>query len=314
MYVHEGYGIGDAWYFTDEDAGIVHMFYLTGALNKGGPRGIGHAVSRDLFNWETLPLASRPGPPGSWDDFSMLTGSVIKYRGRYWMSYGATSTVGNPPGRWVQRAGMAVSDDLVTWQKLPECPLSQAGSPYYEQKSTGQRENYQHWRDQFLFVKDDVVYEFICARRTDGDVATRGTVAVARSTDMRSWEVLPPIEHDRVAEEMEIPQVYRINGRWYLLFTTLGRLLSPEFASRFQGEVPEQVNLCMVGDSPFGPFHIHGTGRTENHAPDAYFMAAQLAQLHGDWYLLATIHDEVSKRISDPVPVYADETGVHART
>ena len=90
--------------------------------------------------------------------------------------------------------------------------------------------------------------------------------------------------------------------------------LTPEFARRFRGEVPERTNFSMVGDSPFGPFHIHGTGQIVSHPPDAYFYAAQLVQLHGRWYLLATIHDAVSERISDPVPVRADEAGIHACT
>ena len=70
----------------------------------------------------------------------------------------------------------------------------------------------------------------------------------------------------------------------------------------------------MVSDSPFGPFRVHGTGQIVEHDPDAVFYAAQLVEFKGRWYLLATAKDKQGERISDPVPVYADETGIHAVT
>jgi len=311
MYVHEGHHMSDAWYFVDND--VVHMFYLSQPLGTSGPPVVGHAVSDDLVGWERLAPALRTGPPGSWDDLRLCTGSVIKRDGRYWLAYSATNTTDSSPAEmWrTQRVGLSVSDDLVTWEKLPGNPVTQAGPPRYEEMSTGQRKMV-HWRDPFLFDDGDAVYQLIFARRADGDVATRGTVALARSIDMRTWEVLPPLEHDRVAEEMEVPQVYRIDGRWYLVFCTLGRFLSPDFAERFEGQLPERTNFSMVGDSPLGPFHIHGTGQIVRHGLDDYFYAAQLVNLRGKWYLLATVHDKEGERISDPVPVRADETGVHA--
>ena len=312
MYIHEGRHIGDAWFFVDDAADAVHMFYLSNPLGPG-PRFVGHAVSGDLVNWETLPPALYPGSPGSWDDLLLCTGSVIKCDGRYWMAYSGTSLSDSSPEEpWrVQRAGVAVSDDLCVWRKLPENPVSQPGPPHYEWMSTGERQMV-HWRDPFLFDDGEAAYQFICARRTDGDPVTRGTVALTRSTDMREWEPLAPLEHDRIAQEMEVPQVYEIDGRWYLVFCTLGRFLSPDFARCFQGAVPERSNLAMVGSSPFGPFHIHGTGQIVCHALDAYFYAAQLVKLHGEWYLLATVNEDGSAWVSDPVRVHGDETGVHA--
>lgn len=320
VYTHEGYHVGDAWYFVDGD--VIHMFYLTAKI-KGENSSltqanmdpfVGHAVSRDLVNWEMLPPALQTGPPGSWDDLQLCTGSIIKREGRYWMAYAATSTTENTlenPWR-IQRGGMAVSNDLTTWQKVPENPVTVAGPPHYEQVSAGQREM-AHWRDPFMFADGDFVYQFICARRPDGNVATRGTVAMTRSRDMVTWEILPPLEHDRVVEEMEVPQIHSINGRWYLVFCTLGRFFAPEFVRRFDGRLPERSTFAMVGDSPFGPFHIHGTGQIVEHGLDEYFTVGQLVHFAGQWHLLVTSHDDQGERISDPLPVEADDTGLHAR-
>ena len=314
MYSHEGYHIGDAWYYVDRRGRTetVHMFYLTRPLDGGLQDLIGHAISQDLMRWETLEPALRPGPPRSWDDLKLCTGSVMARDGRYWLAYSATNTADSStkePYR-VQRAGLAVSDDLFAWQRFPESELTHSGPPHYEGMSSGQRKM-AHWRDPFLFVDGNAVYQFVCARRSDGEVATRGTVAVAKSSDMIRWEILPPVQHDRVADEIEVPQVYEMNGRWYLVFCTLGRFLAPTIIERFRGAVPERSNFSLVGGSPFGPFRLHGTGQIVCHPPEEYFYAAQLVCFRGSWYLLATIHDEGAERISDAIPVYGDETGVH---
>ncbi len=312
MYIHEGYFLGDAWYYVDVDTDAVHMFYLAWPDGDRGRIIVGHAVSQDLVQWEPLPPALQPGPAGSWDDLTLCTGSTIKREGRYWMAYAATSRTDSSeeePFR-VQRTGMAVSDDLIAWHRLPENPQTQSGPPHYEGIGSGERKM-AHWRDPFLFDYEGSVYQFVCARRSDGEVAARGTVALTKSSEMRHWEILAPLEHDRIADEMEVPQVYQINGRWYLVFCTLGRFLAPGFRDRFKGPIPERSNFAMVGSSPFGPFHIHGTGQIVQHPPDAIFYAAQLVCFRRKWYLLATAEDEVSRRISDPLPVYGDETGVH---
>jgi beta-fructofuranosidase len=311
-YVHTGHTMGDAWYFVDDSAGQVHMYYLTQPLDERGPRFVGHAVSDDLRDWETLPPAIEQGPPGAWDDEKVCSGSVFERDGRYWMAYSATSSAESPPSepwRW-QRIGVAWSDDLTHWTKLGENPVMEAGPPHYERMGSGQRKMH-HWRDPFLFEHGGHAYAFITARATEGRIKQRGVVALARSSDMHRWEILPPIEHDRIAEEMEVPQIYQINERWYLVFLTLGRFMAPGFAERFEGAVPERSNFAMVGDSPFGPFRIHGTGQIIPHGLDEYFYAAQLVHWRQKWWLLATIHDDRSQRICRPIEVYVDATGIH---
>ena len=227
MFRLDGHDIGDAWYYAAD--GAVHMYFLTKPDTSAGGWDIGHAATRDLVTWEFLGLALARGAPGSWDDKSLATGSVLSRDGRYWMAF--TGHKLDEP-LFVQRVGMAVSDDLVRWEKLPENPTSEADPAHYELVSTGQR-TLTHWRDPFLLDTGEEVVQYVCARRTDGDISSRGTVGVARSTDMRSWETLPPLEHDPIAEEMEVPQVYAIDGRYYLVFCSHEQWLSPSYKSRF---------------------------------------------------------------------------------
>jgi beta-fructofuranosidase len=59
---------------------------------------------------------------------------------------------------------------------------------------------------------------FLCARVNVGPLDGRGVIGLARSTNLLSWEVLPPISMPGDFTEMEVPQVVPLNGRYYLLF------------------------------------------------------------------------------------------------
>ncbi len=307
MFSLDGRMIGDAWYYNDD--GTIHTFFLTKPDGAAFGLDIGHAVSRDLVSWEYLGFALTRGELGSWDDKNLATGGVIRRDGKYWMAY--TGHKMDDP-ILVQRVGVAVSNDLTTWEKLRENPTSEFDPAHYEVVGTGQRKM-THWRDPGLLDTGDEVFHYVCARRLDGDVAERGTVGVARSTDMVTWEPLPPPEHDRMSDEMEVPQVYAIDDRYYLVFCSNGDKIAPSFRARFPGHPFRDTDFSMVGDSPLGPFRIHGTGEIMPKAPPyKRFYASQLVQHEGEWFLLGTILDHDGRTyISDPIPVMADETGVH---
>ncbi len=304
MFRLEGHRIGDAWYYAEGET--VHAWFLAMPLDQESGWRIDHCVTDDLVHWEYEGTALEPGPPDAWDGKSLATGGVIRRDRRYWMAY----TGHKYETAFVQRAGMAVSDDLTNWRKLPENPTSVADPAYYEIESTGQRQ-LTHWRDPFLLDIGDRVLQYVCARRTKGDVATRGSVGIARSTDMVRWETLPPPEHDRMTEEMEVPQVYFISGRWYLVFCTHDFWLAPTFRERFPGHSFRSTDYSMVGESPLGPFRIYGTGEIMPEAPPDRFYASQLVEFRDQWYLLGTMGQDAESGISDPLPVVADETGIH---
>ena len=311
MFMQEDYSIGDAWYYVQSDT--IHLFCLSAPIENKGRMDIWHMVSHDLRSWENVGLALEKGAPGSWDDLGLATGSVVQHDGKYWMAYTGHHSGDDP---MVQRVGMAYSTDLYHWEKLPENPVTEASTDYYEQMATGKRVKV-HWRDPFLLKTEEGVFQLVCARRNEGDVTRRGTVGLAKSHDMRNWEILPPLEHDRIAEEMEVPQVYFINGYYYFMFCTLSGhatlpdLLSPEFKNRFPDHNFRCTDYSMVGRSPFGPFHIHGTGEILTEAAAPWFYASQLINFKGEWFLLGTIQDEEGSKISDPYPITANETGIH---
>ena len=113
-------------------------------------------------------------------------------------------------------------------------------------------------------------------------------------------------------EEMEAPQVYEIGGRCYLVFCTKVQWLSLSYRSRFPVHTFRDTNYPMVGESPLGPFRLHGTCEIMSAAPPSSWYAGQLVRCAGEWFLLSTVTDDAGRTsFSDPVPVVADETGIH---
>jgi len=307
MFSHPGHLIGDAWYFVEGDT--AHMYYLTAPdtipdNERHMHWDIGHAVSLDLTNWRYVGIALEKGRAGEWDDRNLATGSVIRRGDTYWMAYTGHRAGEHPD---FQRVGMAFSQDLETWQKAPENPVTEPDADLYELASSGAR-TVVHWRDPFMLTMADEVYHVVCARGLAGDPSVRGCVGLASTVDMRHWRILPPIESDPVADELEVPQVYAIGGLYYLVFCCHPNMLAPAFTQRFPDHSFRSADYCMVAESPMGPFRIHGSGEVLPGDFEPHLYASQLVQWQGDWYLLGTVFG--GDAISDPIRIQADEQGL----
>jgi len=144
--------VWDFWLVRDDTD--YHAFYLQAPRSLGNPdlrhlnASIGHAVSRDLRHWRVLPDALRAGPPGAWDDCAVWTGCVVWAEGRWHMFYTGVSVEGHTV---VQRAGSAMSKDLIRWRKHPHNPLIEADPRYYEQRGEDAAGYERMWRDPWVF-------------------------------------------------------------------------------------------------------------------------------------------------------------------
>lgn len=300
MYKHDGFWIGDAWYFVD--GAEIHMFYLTQSHRENSKRGhaphVGHAVSEDLIHWEYVGVALSAQGRCGWEHWRLATGSVVKWRGQYWMAYTGHE---RSEGPFRQRCGIVVSHDLYRWERIDGNPVTEPDGDLYETSPTGVRKHAVHWRDPFLLVQGDHILMLVCAMRNEGDPLLRGTVAVAHSMDMHHWEIRPPLAHDLLGGEMEVPQVQHIGGRWYFVFCMHPSMFP---ASSPLADLPPS-SYCMVGESATGPFKVHGSGRIAGAAEQGLY-ADQLVHHESEWFLLGTIDG----CITDPYRVIASETGL----
>jgi beta-fructofuranosidase len=203
----------DTWLFQQGD--VFHLFHLQRQRNEVGCSSIGHAITRDWLHWQTLPPVLEQGSGTSWDAGPLMTGMTFVHDGRYYLIYGAMVDR-------VQRIGLAVSDDLITWEKVGRAPILEPAGPWYETDPTHAINYETAWRDPYVFchAPDSSFYAFICARAADSPDVGGGCIAAARSADLRDWTLLPPAYVSDSLTCLEVPEYFRLNGQHYLTYTT----------------------------------------------------------------------------------------------
>lgn len=296
--------VWDLW--TVQDGDLAHLFFLRAPRAVGDPderhwhASIGHAVSTDLRSWTVLDDALGPGPPGSWDDASTWTGSVVRDGDRWAMLYTGTSTAEDG---LVQRIGLATSTDLTTWTKHPG-PVMEADGRFYE---TLDREVWfdEAWRDPWLHRDDDDGrwHAFVTARARHGDPAGRGVIGHAVSVDLVEWEVLPPVCEPFGLGQLEVPQLVRAGDRWAMVFCSDEATQSPAASARLGGT----GTYHLVAEHPYGPYD----GRDVRALAAGGDPTTYAGRIHdapdGRRWFLAWVREHVDGRfvgqVADPVPV-----------
>jgi beta-fructofuranosidase len=176
----------------------------------------------------------------------------------------------------------------MTWRHVTSTPLVEPDPCHYTIAADGSSET---WRDPFVFHADGVWHMLITARDPTAERLFDGVLAYARSTDMRTWALAPPLtEPDRFGQ-LEVPQVRQLDGQWLLVFTC-----HPDE----QGERTPFCTWYVLGDSPLGPWDIAGARPFE--AEPNLFAAPLVQRRDGTWAFLGFL-DRASFDIVDPIPV-----------
>lgn len=250
----------DTWLFRQGD--VFHLFYLQRESHEIGCSAIGHAITEDWLRWETLPPVLVQGTGDAWDAGPLMTGMTLAHAGRYYTFYGAMVDQ-------VQRIGVAVSDDLLTWEKVGNTPVLEAQGRWYETEPQ-QALNYETaWRDPYVFyhAPEACYYAFICARVVDGGDTGGGCIAVARSENLIDWTLLPPAYVSDSMTCLEVPEYFQLNDRHYLTFTT-----SYHFGTPYPVADAHQSTgtFYVVSDTMLEGYHASDAPRALNASlPDA---------------------------------------------
>lgn len=249
----------DFWLLRDN--GVYHAFYLQSRKTKDPEErhnahvSIGHAVSQDLKHWHEQSTALQPGKKGSWDDLALWTGSVIKKGSTYYLFY--TGRNSNRERMWVQKIGLAYSNDLLHWKKAKENPLLEADATYYATDAVKNKlGKIPAWRDPFVFKDPQTGAYFmtISARKKGIKKEYTGCIALARSHDLLRWDILPPILAPGRYDEMETSQVVYHNGNYYLFFS-LGSTGDGLYEKKWKQKVGHHTGLhCYYSKNLFGGY------------------------------------------------------------
>src|SRR5438477_4116596 len=189
--------------------GWHHLFYQ---LNPFGTnianQHWGHARSKDLVNWEHLPIAILPSPEKG-ERAIYSGGAIIADDGKPRLIY---TSIGHPqPEQWM---AVPQDDDLISWKKF-------AGNPVLTSAAHGSL-TVNQWRDPFLFREAGQVY-MVCGGNASTGRGGAGQVQLYRAVkdDLSEWKHLGAVFQalERENYNIECPNLFKLDGKWVLIIS-----------------------------------------------------------------------------------------------
>lgn len=307
--------IWDSWYVRDGD--LWHAFFLQADKSLGDPElrhrnaTYGHATSPDLRSWTHKGTVFQPAAEPAWDDCTTWTGSVVRGEdGRWHLFYTGSS---RSEDGLKQRIGHATSDDLHAWTRVGDGLVLDLSGSDYEEYTPG------HWHDRAM--RDPWVLRdpdgpgwlmYFTARVPDrAEPNAGGAIGFATSPNLYDWTLEPPVYSGGAFGQMEVPQVFNAEGRWYCLFCTAPEHYSARYAAEYPGTLARGTHY-LVAEHPRGPWSLApGPFLDGNPATDRY--ASRVLETDSGLLLLGFLHNPGGGafvgEIANPVPVGIDGDG-----
>ncbi|MCO7040669.1 glycoside hydrolase family 32 protein [Staphylococcus lugdunensis] len=192
--------------------GYYHIFYQHYPYApEWGPMHWGHARSKDLVHWETLPIALTPGDTEDKDGCFSGTG-IVKDDTLYLFYTGHHYYGDNDPDHFWQNQNMAFSQDGLHFTKyqhnaiIPKPP----------------EDNTHHFRDPKVWQHGDDYYMIVGSQNNE----SLGRIILYRSHDLLSWDYIGPVDMSNGQQiegyMWECPDLFELDGQHVLLFSPQG--------------------------------------------------------------------------------------------
>lgn len=184
--------------------GEYHLFYQYHPyFSKWGPMHWAHVKSKDLVNWEWLPIALAPDK--DYDKDGCFSGTGIVDGDRHVLMY--TSHLhpdADNTSLYIQQQCMAYSNDGVNYTKS-------MNNPVISTKMVPKSGDHQDFRDPKILKAGDLWYSLIANRNVDGS----GQILVYKSTDLENWTYHGILcrSCNQVGEMWECPDVFQVDGK-----------------------------------------------------------------------------------------------------
>jgi beta-fructofuranosidase len=198
--------------------GFYHLFYqLHPFSDESGPKYWGHARSRDLAKWESLPIAlwpsSEAGEAEVWSGCCTINGL-----GEPMIFYTSIAPGKSAQTDATQWAALG-DDDLIHWRKSPD-------NPVLTEALHGARKIYD-WRDPFVFRDKNRIFMV-----TGGNLnQAKGGQAVvniyeAENAGLTRWVYRGILfQHpDATAPTSECPNFFKLGDKWVLFVSPYGKV------------------------------------------------------------------------------------------
>ncbi len=213
FHIHPQYGLindpNGLAYFNGE----FHVFYQWYPFDAmHGMKHWAHAKSKDLVNWERLPVALVPVE--DYESHGAYSGASLEVHGKLYMYY--TGNIKYGPVERSANQNLAIMDKQGNITKYENNPLIEGVPEGY----TG------HVRDPKVFARDGRYYMLLGAQRTD----LTGAIIVYESDNAIDWtfkgELDLKIEFPEDVYMLECPDFFELNGKDVIVVSPQG--LKPE--------------------------------------------------------------------------------------
>ena len=184
--------------------GEYHVFYqLNPKSCEHTFKNWAHIKSKDLINWEKLPIAL--APTDWFDKDGCYSGSAIEKDGKLYLMY--TGNVKNNGVRESYQC-LAVSEDGISFKKLgPVIHNNDIPKGYTR-----------HFRDPKLLRKNGKFYVVLGTQREN----LTGTILLYSSKDLFAWKFEQEIIKGEFGYMCECPDYYEVNKQGVLIFSPQG--------------------------------------------------------------------------------------------
>ncbi|HEM3472298.1 TPA: glycoside hydrolase family 32 protein [Streptococcus suis] len=189
--------------------GEYHLFYQFNPYESvWGPMHWGHAKSKDLVNWEHLPVALAPDK--DYDKDGCFSGSAIVKEDTLWLMY--TGNIVNEDGSVRQVQNMAYSTDGIHFEKIAQNPVA-------TEELLPEEVIANDFRDPKIFEKDGRYYSVVATKHKDGV----GCIVLLGSDDLLDWQFesifLKGQAHQ--GHVWECPDYFEVDGQEYLIVSPM---------------------------------------------------------------------------------------------
>ena len=248
-YRPDGTYMWDTWCVQAKD--IAHLYHLQ-ILTQDSKRPkadadfLGHAVSKDLIHWKECNYSLGPNVDGTDDDMQPWTGCTVYHDNKFYMFYTMRSKKNSAA---MQKIGLAISDDGYNFKRYENNPVIVPDNQWYV--NTNDYFGCVDCRDLVVVKYKDYWLGYYAARVHGYSPIETAAVACVKSYDLIHWEHMPPVFVPRKYNCIEVPDVFHLNGRWYLTL-----LAGHGYGSRgvYTDKNCIAGSIYAVSDSPYGPF------------------------------------------------------------
>lgn len=207
--------------------GYYHIFYQHHPYSaQWGPMHWGHARSKDLVHWETLPIGLTPDSPE--DEDGCFSGSAIVKDDVLYLIYTGHHYYGDgDQDHFWQNQNLAYSTDGVHFTKYENNPII----------ATPPQDNTHHFRDPEVWQHEDTFYMILGSQAKDG----LGRAILYSSSNLKQWDYLGVLDQSRdlLTEGFmwECPDFFNLAGKDILLLSPQG----------IQAQKEKYLNLFETG-------------------------------------------------------------------